>query len=331
MPAAPKAFAPTTERWITRAVGRYCREHARNLFIASFFLPPRKRVAMQAVGGFVRMLEEVFTKGIEITPAAATSSAGSACSSGSDLDRRMQMVRERLDGIYAGDLSPPAEGGDPEHAVIHILAGAIQRYQIAQQWFINLAEATRSKVSTLRWATWSSLSRNLSRGGGSVGLILSAIFGATGSEAQEHAVQMGVAVELTRILRDLKMNAAQKRVLLPLEDLARFRYSDRELAAGVVNENFRALMRFQIERARELYRAGAEGICWLGGDGSKLAAASVAVLYSGVLRQIERNDYDVFSHPIRLSGAQRLRRMADAWRLARRRVGDREVRGWERR
>jgi phytoene synthase len=333
MTQAAAIAEPTVERWIARAVGRYCSAHSRNIYIASFFLPPRKRVAMQAVGGFVYMLEEALTSGVEVAPGAGAvaGAASSACSSGSGIDGRMQMVRERIEGMYGGNACPPSEGGEPEHAVIYVLAGAIARYQIPQAWLIDLAEGMKEGFTRMRWATWGSLWRHFERRGGSVGLILSAIFGVTNSDAQEGAREMGVAVEVTRMLRDLKHDAAANRVMVPLEDLAKFRYSERELLGNVVNENFRALMRFEIERARELYRSAASGICWLGGDGSKLAAATTAVLYCGLLREMERKDYEVFGREIRLSSGQRVRRMGDAWRLARRKVGEREVRGWERR
>jgi len=128
-------------------------------------------------------------------------------------------------------------------------------------------------------------------------------------------------------LRDLKKDAARNRVLLPLEDLIRFKYSEKELLRGLVNDRLTDLIKFEIGRARELYRNAAEGIAWIGGDGSRLAAASMAVLYSGILRSIERRGYDVFGGEIKLSAAQRARGVVDAWRLAR----GGKVRGWEKR
>jgi phytoene synthase len=309
------------DRWIARAVGRECREHARNVYVASFFLPGRKRLAVQAVGAFVHMLEAALDVG------TAGSGSGGACASGGELEGRVGMLLERLERMYDGEVCGPEIGSRPEDAVIAVMAGAIERYQIPREWFLDLVEVLRVRATKLRWGTWTSLEGYLRGRGGSVALIMSAILGVTRSEAQERAMEMGMAVELTRILRDLKKDAERNRIFLPLEDLIRFRYSERELMRGVVNENFVELMRFEIERAREMYRAGAMGIGWVGGDGSRLAAAAMAVLYSGLLRGIERRGYDVFSGEVKLSAGQRMRRMVDAWRLAR---GGR-VRGWEKR
>jgi phytoene/squalene synthetase len=81
-------------------------------------------------------------------------------------------------------------------------------------------------------------------------------------------------------------------------------------------------MRFEIARARALYQQGADGLCWLAGDGSRLTAASMAVIYSGILGAIERRGYDVFISRAHLTTSQKLRRLPMAWRLARRRAGE---------
>ena len=81
-------------------------------------------------------------------------------------------------------------------------------------------------------------------------------------------------------------------------------------------------MRFEIAQARQLYRAGAEGLCWLAGDGSRLTASAMAVIYSGILDAIERQDYDVFAKRGHLTTPQKFRRLPAAWRLARREPGE---------
>jgi phytoene synthase len=155
-----------------------------------------------------------------------------------------------------------------------------------------------------------------------MGLIMSCILGLTHSDAGRYAVQMGNAMQLTRILRDLKKDAARGRLYLPLEDLARFKVSQQDVSVGRVDDNFRELMKFEIARARGLYRQGAEGLCWLTGDGSRLTVSAIVVIYSGILGAIERQGYDVFSHCPRQSAAQKFRRLAPAWRLARRKADD---------
>src|SRR5882724_10220789 len=93
-----------SERWVARAVGRECRERARNVYMASFFLPPRKRMAVQSVGAFVKMLEEAMD-----VPAGGAGGGG-ACASGSELEGRVGMVRERLERMYGGEVCRPEIG-----------------------------------------------------------------------------------------------------------------------------------------------------------------------------------------------------------------------------
>jgi len=237
------------------------------------------------------------------------------------------MVKERLERMYGGEICRPEIGARGEDAVIAVVSAAIERYQIPKEWFFDLVETLAMRARTLRIATWKSLERFLRGKGGSAALIMSAILGVTNAEAQERAVEMGMAIELTRVLRDLKKEAQRGRILLPLEDLIRFKYSEKDVLRGEVNERLAELMKFEMERAREFYRSGAEGIRFVGGDGSRLAAAAMAVLSGGLLRAIERRGFDVFSSEIKLGAGQRARRMVDAWRLAR---GGRAG-GWERR
>jgi phytoene synthase len=100
--------------------------------------------------------------------------------------------------------------------------------------------------------------------------------------------------------------------------LARFKYSERQLQTGVVNESLVSLMKFEIDRARQLYRRGAEGICWLADDGSRFAVAALAVLNSRVLKIIEQQRYNMFAHRPTLRPHQQLASLSAAWRLARR-------------
>jgi phytoene synthase len=230
------------------------------------------------------------------------------------------LLRERLDDLYAGRLELPAPlSRSVPHHVLHAFGLATRRYQIPRQSFIDIAEGVRRDWVVRRYATWASLERHCRQSAGAAASAIACVLGVTNSDAVQHAVMLGAAMALTRILTSLKEDCARGRIYLPLEDLASFRYSERDLAAGVVNENFRRLMRFQVARARRLYHEAAEGLCWVAGDGSRMAAATVVALSCGVLDAIERQGYDVFTRPPRLAAAQKFRRLPLAWRLARRR------------
>ena len=117
----------------------------------------------------------------------------------------------------------------------------------------------------------------------------------------------------------LKSDAAAGRVYLPLQDLARFRYSERELFNGIVSDCFRDMMKFQIARAQRLLDEGATAIGWIAGDGSRLAAATIVESCRGTIEKLEAVGGNAFEHPPKfLSTRSAIQRLAGAWRLARR-------------
>jgi 15-cis-phytoene synthase len=334
-PADAAAFA---------AVREVCRRHARGWFFASHFLPRPKREAAYAVYAFCRMIEEAIAAddasldtaaGLREHPAVVSPrrfadlpnvsepTGGCGCGPTGSLDGRLAMLRERLDEVYDGaiELPSPAVRSEQQHA-LHAFALTVQRYEIPREYFLEFAEGRRMDLTVRRYATWSSLERYCYHSAGVLGLIMGCVLGLTHSDAGRHAVMLGNAIRLTDLLCDLKTDWVRGHVYLPLEDLARFRYSERELSNGVVSEPFRELMRFEIARARGMYRAGAEGICWLAGDGSRLAASTIAVTHAGVLGAIERQGYEVFTHAPNLATAQKVRSLPAAWRLARRETGE---------
>ncbi|HEY7086801.1 MAG TPA: phytoene/squalene synthase family protein [Tepidisphaeraceae bacterium] len=303
-----------------------CRRHARTFYFASAFLPAQKRQASYAVYAFCRMMDDAIDQN-DSSIESHNQSPGTAipglepgaCCSSSPLDARLALFRARLDEIYESrlDLPLPEFRTESQHA-LHAFSLTVHRYEIPKQYFLDLAEGCRMDLVVSRYATWNSLEKYCYHVAGVVGLIMSCIFGLQHSDAKHHAVTMGNAMQLTNILRDVKEDWDRGRVYLPLEDLARFRYSERDIEQGVVNENFRELMRFEIARARKLFHDGSDGLCWLAGDGSRLTASAMAVVYAGILDAIEQQRFDVFSRRAHLSLGQKLARLPASWRLARR-------------
>jgi phytoene synthase len=173
-----------------------------------------------------------------------------------------------------------------------------------------------------RFATWAALERFLHHSRGVLGPILCAVLGVRHSDAPQHAAQLAVAIALIERLRNLREDAMSGRICLPLEDMVRCGYSEPDLMAAKANDAFGELMKLKVARARELLCSGAEGICWLASDGSRMAVATVAVMYGAVLREIERRRYDVLSSRVELTTGQKVRRIPAAWRLARRQADE---------
>ncbi len=178
------------------------------------------------------------------------------------------------------------------------------------------------ELSVRRYPTWNRLESWLSRSSGAVGKIMCAILSVQSSDAAEFAQRYAAAMQLTSILMRLKEDSQLGRIYLPLEDLARFGYSERDLSANVVNDKFRELMKFEVDRARSLFRQGADGLCWLPEDGSRLAAAALGTTWSAALDAIEAADYDVLSAPLCVSSYRRAMSIPAAWKLAKRFAGE---------
>jgi phytoene synthase len=296
--------------WAARQI---CRRGSKSFYLAALFLPKAKRDAAYAEYAFTRMIREAICQPDEAGAVEGTCGP-------SDLDHRVSLFRGRLDEVYEGRLELPlVQFRTEEQHALHAFSVAVRRFEVPRRYFVDLAEARRRDVTVKRYATWNALEKHCQGVGGTVGLILSGVLGLTNSGAALQAAYLGSAIRLTAILRDLKRDWARGRVYLPLEDLVRFGYGERDLGRGRINDAFVSLMKFEIVRARELYRLGAEGICWLGDEGSRLMVSTLALAHGGILDAIERGGYDVFGRRVELTTAQNLRRLPAAWRLARRR------------
>jgi phytoene synthase len=286
------------------AVRDVCRLHAHGLYLASFFLPPIKRDAVRAVFAFGWLIDQAIDE--------------SSCADDS-VQGRLDLFHDRLNEIYEGRLElPQPEFRDQTQHILAAFADAAIRFEIPRQYFLDWAEGFKMERTVRRYATWSSLQKHCYHSGGVTALVVASVLGIQNSDGGKYAVAMGNAIRFTRILLDVKKDWQRGRVYLPLEDFAHFGYTERELATNVVNPPFCELMKYEIERARELYSEGGEGICWLSDDGSRAAAAVIAVQSSSALREIERAGYNVFRQFPVPGKLKALLHLPAAWRLARR-------------
>ena len=152
-----------------------------------------------------------------------------------------------------------------------------------------------------------------------VGLMSMHIIGYSDSDAVLYAIKLGVALQLTNILRDVSEDWRRGRLYLPLEELAAHGLSEADVEAGQVDDRWRAFMRFQIARNRDLYAEALPGIAFLNREG-RLAVAAAAELYRAILNDIEAHDYDVFSRRAYVNAWNKLRRAPGIWWRSRRNV-----------
>lgn len=306
--APPPAESDPSVRAAFLAARDVCRRHARSFYFASHFLPIEKRYAAYAVYAFCRLLDDA------VDNAEGPPEDGQA-------ERALKRFESTLAAVYA---EPPAFPAEPTESALALYAFGltVRRYHIPQRPFAELAAGCRMDLTVSRYDTWADLEMYCYRVAGVVGLVMCPIFGLSNPAAERQAVMMGNAMQLTNILRDVGEDWGRGRLYLPREDLDRFGYTEADVANRVVDARLRALMKFEIARARDLYRKGAEGLCHLANDGSRFTAAAMATIYAGILGAIERQDYDVYRSRAHLTTWQKLTRLPAAAAVARREAGE---------
>ena len=244
---------------------------ARSFHFASRFLPRAKRRAVFALYDYCRHADNlVDLRGSR--PAGAVRA---------DLAALGRTVR----ALHAGD---PA----PERWLA--LGDTLGRYDVPLEPLLALLDGVAMDLDPVRYPDYPTLHRYCRLVAGGVGLMLGPVLGATDGRFPEPGIGLGVAMQLTNVLRDVGEDLDHGRRYLPADELARFGLDDRALERREVTPEFVALMRFQVTRARRLFRAAAAVVDLFPRDGSRLTVRLLQRTYAGILDAIERLDYDVF-------------------------------------
>jgi phytoene synthase len=240
-------------------------------------------------------------------------------------DEETRPVEERLENLDAWrqSLARVMDGGAGERTE---WAATLPREQALVLWavrdlhlrrhlpaglLLDVIDGVASDLTPRRFETFAQLERYCYQVAGAVGLCCIRIWGFTGEVAPARAVDCGTAFQLTNILRDLGEDARRGRLYLPQEDLDRFSCTQDEIQQGG-GAGFRHLMEFETARAREYYRRGAELFPCLDRSGRTILAAMFRI-YGGLLDEIERRNFDVFSRRVELSGWSKFRAALGAW------------------
>ncbi len=273
---------------------RYC-EHvaktqAKNFYYSFVTLPPERKAAMCAIYAFMRYSDDVSDE------AAVDRSKA----------EEMRDWRAALDRAFVGDYG--------DSLILPAFHDTVQRYQIPARYFHDLIDGTEMDLTRNRYETWDDLHLYCYRVASVVGFVCIHVWGfdPDDGKALRYAEACGLAFQLTNILRDVKEDAERDRIYLPQEDLRRFGVTEEDLIAGVLNDNFRALMRFEAERAKEFYQQALALFPLVHKPGRPTLAIMMRI-YRGILDSIERNDYDVHTRRARVSTPKKLRIVASAW------------------
>jgi phytoene synthase len=195
---------------------------------------------------------------------------------------------------WRAELARCYNGGAPRTAQGKRLLPFVARFDLPRQAFEDVIDGVAMDLDTTRYPTFEALFEYCRRVASAVGMICIQVFGCRSEGSRDYALNLGVALQLTNILRDVKSDLARGRLYLPIEDLDRTRCAVEDLAAGRVTEPVRRLMAFECRRAREFYQRAVD--VRPEGDRHRLVAAEIMrAVYFETLRRIEKNDYDVFS------------------------------------
>jgi phytoene synthase len=267
--------------------------HSRTFFLASGLLPEPKRRAARALYAFCRISDDLIDCSDESGPWPAWRRQGGLA--------RLEAWRQCALG------TPPCD--DP---VARAWADTRTRYTIPMRYAEQLIAGVASDVTTTRYDTFDELAAYCYRVASTVGLMAMHIVGYVGRHAIPYAVKLGVALQLTNILRDVGEDWRAGRCYLPRAELAAHGLSEADIARGRVDDRWRAFMRFQIARTRALYVEALPGIALLDRSG-RFAIAAAAELYRAILDDIEAHDYDVFTRRAHVTAAGKLVRLPGIW------------------
>jgi phytoene synthase len=267
----------------------YCQDKAAksgsSFYYAFLFLPPERRRAVTALYAFCREVGDVVSQATD----------------GSVARVKLAWWRSQIDTMFEGA---------PAHPVALALAPHLQPCRISRESLLAIIDGMEMDLDQTRYLDWPGLQKYCWHTAGVVGELSAGIFGSADPQTLKAAEKLGVAVQMTSIIRDVGDDARRGRIYLPVNELQQFEVKASEILNGEYSERFSALMAFQATRSRALYREAA----LLLPDADRRAqrpSLIIAAIYHALLDEIERDDWQVLHQRISLTP---LRKLALAWR-----------------
>jgi len=262
------------------------RQSSSNFYYAFRLLAPPRRSALYAVYAFCRFVDDIADDENRSDPAAL-----------------LGRWREEVARVY---------DGAPTHPISRALADTVRRFPLRQSNFLDLIRGVEMDLSRKRYATFEELYEYCYLVASTVGLLCIEVFGHRHPSAGDYAVDLGVAFQLTNILRDVMEDARRGRIYLPLEDLRQFDCSEEDLLDGRYSARVAALMAFECGRARAYYLR-ARGSLALEDRSSLAPAEAMRLIYERLLNRIEARQFDVFRTRVALPRYAKVTLALAAW------------------
>lgn len=265
---------------------RITAHHSKSFYFASGLLPEEKRSAVRALYAFCRTVDDIVDE-LELKK---------------DRDFELDYWREIV----------RSASSSTDDLVAAAWADTLIRYHIPRHYALQLIDGVARDMYQTRYQTFDDLATYCYGVASTVGLMSMYIVGFHGHEAVPYAIKLGVALQMTNILRDVGEDYRNGRLYLPREELAFYGINETDIAKGKVNDNWRQFMKFQIERTRQLYKESWTGIKMLEREG-RLAIGAASTLYCGILDDIEKHDYDVFTRRASLNTIEKFMKVPPVW------------------
>ncbi|MCC5940666.1 MAG: phytoene/squalene synthase family protein [Balneolaceae bacterium] len=264
------------------------RTHAKTFYMATRFLPLEKQRSIFAIYGLCRYLDDLVDEAEDLVLKKKITE--------DQVIKRLEAFRIKLISTYRG-----VEHTDP---VLFAFSDVLNRFNISIEHPLTLLDGVKMDLTKNRYETFDELYEYSYKVASVVGLMTSEIFGYDDPKALNHAVDLGIAMQLTNILRDVGEDLVKGRIYLPKEELESFGITEEDLFARNMSDNFIEMMKFQIKRARKYYDSADEGISMLKRD-SRLPVMLARENYSRILNKIEENNYQVFHQRAYLNSTEK--------------------------
>ena len=267
----------------------YCQDKAArsgsSFYYSFLFLPPERRRAITALYAFCREVDDIVDEATD--PGLARV--------------RLEWWRGEIDALYAGR---------PSHPVTLALAPHLEAFDLSRPHLMDIIAGMQMDLDQTRYLDYEGLRLYCHRVAGVVGLLAAGIFGLTDPATRDYAARLGLALQLTNIIRDVGEDARRGRIYLPIDELQRFEVTPHEILSATSSDRFVNLMRFQQQRARETYRE-AYALLPAADRRSQRPGLIMSAIYLALLEEIGRDGFRVLDHRVSLTP---VRKLWIAWR-----------------
>jgi len=265
------------------------RHHAKTFYMATRFLPNDKQRGIFAIYALCRFIDDLVDEAEDLIQKKKLDYG--------DIRSNLEKWKRKLEDTY--------RGYDHDNDILLAFSDVLRRYNIPMRLPFELMEGVCMDLYKNRYDNFEEIYDYSYKVASVVGLMTSEVFGYSNSKALDYAVDLGIAMQLTNILRDVGEDLERNRIYVPKKDLNRFGVSEEALFAHQNDDNFKSLMEFQIHRARGFYDRAEKGIALLSQD-SRLPVYLAHLNYGGILKKIEKNNYNVFTHRAYLNATEKM-------------------------